>query len=267
MLRRFGIDLDAPATVPREAWGAGLEQMAQLVPLNLPLLLYARAQQRLAQGVTRAEVESQFAAAAETAGCLRECLRRIGMDEALTSEIGWTAQAEAALCAATRGAPDIVAQFAALTPSEATSAARRPEFTQRALTWLVNAGHLELGQALAKAERLTAAPWADPKANTTLSPAERDALFSLAVLDTREGGNPARGRTYFARVRQGLAPKLDGTGLFWEAARGELLASKLAGGRGVPALQKELLAKAGGNWSAVPQDLRPEPAAARASGN
>ncbi|MBV8093774.1 MAG: class I SAM-dependent methyltransferase [Acetobacteraceae bacterium] len=257
--RRFGIDLDNPASLPQEAESATLERMAELMPLNLPGLLYARAQERLAQGEDRAAVETQFEAAARTAKWLRRSLNEIGMDDALTSDIGWTAQAEGALCAAARGDPDVASRFAALERSGA-AAARRPEFVQRALTSLLNAGRAELGRVFADAERLTEAHWADPAGKAALSTAERDALFSLAVLDTKEGGNPARARAYFARVREGLTPGADGTGLFWEAARGEILAAKLAGGRGLAALHADLLAKADGDWQKVPGDLRPDEA-------
>ena len=215
---RFETDLDGPAPLPAEARGCPLERMAAIMPLNLAGVLYARAMLRMAQGAARADVEAQFAAASEAASVLRRALNDIAIDDLQTADLAWVARAEAVLCAADRGAPDIVARVAALSdaPDEPVRGARRGAIVARALTGLVNHSHYALGEALAGAERLRDAVWPGE-----LDAARRDALFSLGVLDLYQTGQAQRAAGAFDRVLASLRGLPDGQGLpLYQAALG-----------------------------------------------
>lgn len=230
---RFGIGLDDPPPPPPAA-AAPLERMAELMPLNLGPLLYARAMLRLAQGASRAEIEPQLLAAAGAADALRAALQDIAIDDVQSADIAWVARAEAALCVADRGSPDVAAAVAALpdAPGEATRqpGGRREAVAARAVTALVNNARYALGRSLADAERLQDAAWAaaEPDAGAPpLTPALRDALFCLAVLDLQPPGDPVRARARMRRVQAAVAatdPGFAASGLHRAALAGELQA-------------------------------------------
>lgn len=92
----------------------------------------------------------------------------------------------------------------------------------RRLVATVSAGRYDDARSLAN--RLASAGFLSMSPDD-LRPDERDAVFSLAILDLRPGGDPGRARARFASVRAGVA----GTGqvgdrpdLYWQALRGEL---------------------------------------------
>ena len=219
---RFGITLDAMTALPAEVATCGLEQMATLVPLNLGGMLYARGIRRLAGGTPRSALEAQFLLSSEAAHAMRRALGELAMEDGQTEDIGWTALAEALLCAAEAGDPTLSARLAALPPAPNGGEPRRLSIALRALTNLVNAGSYSPARDLVRDLDLAAAPFAQPGA--TLSEPERDALFCLAVLDVQSGpdgkprGSLAAARTRFKRVRQAAKP---GDGLWWAALRGE----------------------------------------------
>ncbi len=222
---RFGFDLDQPDELPSLA-ACDLEEMVRLAPLNLGSLLYARGIQRLKEGIARPALEKQFALAAQAAAALRRTLNAWGMEDGQTEDIGWTASAEALLCAAAGGAPDIAARLAALPPAPASGAARRRATVDRAVNNLVNAGHYALAREVAKSAGLGI-----PAGDAPLDDDERDLVFSLAVLEVQTGpdghalGDPAVARRGFMRVRTSAAP---GSDLWRAAVRGEMLAIDLA---------------------------------------
>lgn len=223
---RFGFDLDRLTALPPALATCDLEDMARLVPLNLGGLLYARGIQRLHERAARAELETQFTLAAQAAAAMRRALNKLSMEDGQTEDIGWAASAEALLCAAAKGVPDIAARLAALPPAPAGGAARRRAILGRAVGALVNAGHHGLARDVARSADLSI-----PAGDTTLDDGERDLMFSLAVLEVQAGpdgralGDPAAARRGFARVRDAAAPGSD----LWRAAmRGEMLAVDLA---------------------------------------
>jgi len=223
---RFGFDLDQIKALPPALATCDLEVMARLVPLNLGGLLYARGVQRLNEGVPRPELETQFALAAQAAAALRRALNELSMEDGQTEDIGWTASAEALLCAAAGGVPDVAARLAVLPPAPAGGAARRRIVLGRAVGNLVNAGHYALAR-----EAVRAADLGIPAGDAPLDDGERDLVFSLAVLAVQTGpdghalGDPAAARRGFMRVRVSAAPGSD----LWRAAlRGEMLALDLA---------------------------------------
>lgn len=223
--KRFGLDLDRLDALPQAVGTCGLEEMARLVPLNLGGLLYSRAIQRLAEGALRPALEPQFVLASAAAAALRRALGELAMEDGQTEDIGWTAAAEALLCAAAAGSPDVAARLGALPIAPAGGAARRREVLGRAVAGLVNAGQYDLARAVVSAERLSVGE------ATPSSSAERDLLFSLAVLDVQLGpdqrpsGDPAAARRGFARVRETEPP---GSALWWAALDGEVQAINLA---------------------------------------
>jgi len=227
---RFGWNLDGLTSLPAEVATCSLERMAQLVPLNLGGLLYSRAIRRLAAGAPRAALEGQFTLASAAAAAMRRALGELAMEDGQTEDIDWTARAEALLCGAAAGNPGVAVRLAALPAAPTGGVARRRGMVQRALTTLVNAGHLDLARGLLDAIGAGLAPDAHPGA--PLADADRDLLFCLAVLDAQSGpggaasGDPALAHTRFAAVRGAAAP---GAGLWWAALNGELQALGLLG--------------------------------------
>ena len=232
---RFGWNLDGLTSLPAEVATCSLERMAQLVPLNLGGLLYSRAIRRLAAGAPRASLEGQFTLASSAAAAMRRALGELAMEDGQTEDIDWTARAEALLCGAAAGNPGVIARLAALPPAPTGGVARRRGMVQRALTTLVNAGHLDLARGLLAAAGAGLAPDIHP--GTPLADADRDLLFCLAVLDAQSGpgpgpgsgtalGGPALARTRFAAVRAAATP---GAGLWWAALNGEMQSLGLLG--------------------------------------
>ncbi len=210
--QRFRFDLDALVALPPDVATCGLEEMAARVPLNLAGLLYARAIRRMASGTPRPALEASFRLASEAADAMRRALGELAMEDGQTEDIGWTALAEAALCAAARGAPDILQCLDRLPPAPAGGAARVLAIKQRALAILVDAGHTAAARELAESL---------PEPDAT-DPAGRDALFARGILDLQPGGDPAAARRRFAQIRS-AAPQE--SPLWWAALRGELQAT------------------------------------------
>ena len=223
---RYGWDLDGLAALPAEAAACGLDRMAELVPLSLGGLLYASGIRRIAAGTPRPALEGVFTLAAAAAAALRRALGELAMEDGQTEDIGWTAQAEALLCAAAAGSPGALPGLAALPPAPQGGAARRRGMVQRAFNTLVNAGHLDLAQSLRQSAGPDLMPASPP------GDGDRDLMFCLAVLDAQAGpdgaalGDPAAARAGFAMVRASAAP---GGGLWWAALRGEVQALTLLG--------------------------------------
>lgn len=223
---RFGIDLNRLATLPPAVATCGLEEMARLMPLNLGGLLYSRGIHRLAEGTMRPGLEAQFTLAAAAAAAMRRALGELAMEDGQTEDIGWTASAEALLCAAAGGAADIAARLATLPRAPGDGAARRRTIVGRAVSILVNGGHYDLARDVVRSEGL-----ASPAMGAPLTESERDLVFSLAVLEVQAGpdgrplGNPSAARLGFTRVR---AEAASGSDLWWAALRGEMQAIDLS---------------------------------------
>lgn len=223
---RFGLDLDQMVALPPAIVTCGLEEMARLVPLNLGGLLYARGIQRLKEGVTRPELEVQFNLAAAAANSMRRALNELAMEDGQTEDIGWTASAEALLCAAAGGAANIAARLAALPPAPAGGATRQQMVVGRAVGSLVNGGHYSLARDVVRSMNL-----AIPITSAPLTDAERDLIFSLSVLEVQAGpdgrplGDSSAARRGFNKVRAATAP---GSDLWWAALRGEMQAIDFA---------------------------------------
>ena len=90
---------------------------------------------------------------------------------------------------------------------------------------LVNAGRYDAARDVVRRSNLGSTGFAQPGSVLPLTEGERDCLFFLAVLDAQIGsdgraaGEPAMGRSRFARVRAATPP---GSDLWWAALRGEL---------------------------------------------
>ncbi len=227
---RYGFALDSLTSLPAALATCSLEEMARLVPLNLGGLLYARAIRRLAAGTPRPVLETQFKLAAQACDAMRRALGELAMEDGQTEDIGWTAQAEALLCAFEAGSPDAAARLAALPAAPNGGEARKREIGLRAMTTMVNAGRYGPARALVADLRLDEAPFVAEA--MPLTDAERDALFCLAMLDLEASadGRPL-GRPDLARSR--LRRVLDvipgGGTLWWAALRGLAQAMRMLG--------------------------------------
>jgi SAM-dependent methyltransferase len=230
-IARFGRSLQSLGEATSDLTGLSLEDLATRMPLSLGGLLYADAILRLASGTPRAGLAKRFLAAAAAADLLRVALADLAMADGMSEEIAWTARAEAVLCAAAAAAADVQVQLAALPPAPdaESGAARRDVITQRALVELVNAAHYQLAAELVTATGVDAGAWADADVSAPRSDSQRDALFCLAVLDSRsdQAAVIERSRGRFNRVRQMLQTQ-DGhggpPGLYEAAVRGEVTA-------------------------------------------
>lgn len=236
---RFGLDLQAP-TLPEELRTCSLERMAELVPLNLGGLLYAYGIRQIVAGMPRQGLEGTFALAATAAAAMRRALGELAMEDGQTEDIGWTAAAEALLCAASNGAADLHQRLAALPPAPNGGKLRRRSIAQRALGLLVNAGHYGAARKVAHQE-LAGVVFDEP-----LSVEDRDALFAMAILDLQADDetkpDPARAIRRFAQVRSASPP---GGELWWAACRGELQAHGALGGDGAAAMVERLIGQLG----------------------
>ena len=227
---RYGLALDGLTALPPGLDTCSLEDMARLVPLNLGGVLYARAIRRLAAGTPRPILESQFLLAGHACAAMRRALGELAMEDGQTEDIGWTAQAEALLCAAEAGAPDAAAQLGALPPAPSGGEQRKQAFALRAMANLVNAGRYVAARQFVATLGLDRIPFVDSDA--PLSEPERDALFCLAILDVEIGpdgrcaGSPAVARSRLKRVRAGSEP---GSQIWWAALRAEAQAMTLLG--------------------------------------
>lgn len=232
--RRFGFDLDTLDALPPPLAACGLEEMARLVPMNLAGLLYGRAIRQLHAGTPRTALTARFELATRAAAAMRRALGELAMEDGQTEDIGWTAQAEALLCAAESGAPGLPGRFAALPPAPNGGEPRRRNIALRALTHLVNAGHYPAAAAFDSALGLESL--VTPTPGQPPSDVERDALFCLAVIDVQPGGAPRRALGRFAHVRTATPP---GSGLWFAALRGELQGHDMLGD---PARSRQLAA-------------------------
>jgi hypothetical protein len=257
---RFGMDLDSITELPEEAATCSLERLAELMPLSLGCLLYADAMRRLAQGDARPALERRLLCATDAADALRRALAELAMEDTLSEEVAWTAGAEAVLCAAAAGSPDIIDRVQALSPFPGGGEQRPRVIAERALVALVNAGHHALGVALADAIGLQQAPWANPTYDadpSSLTDEQRDALFCLAVLDLHgsEPGACERAVRRFALVRRHVVASgtLDARGqAYWAAVQGEMQALERLG---LPDQVAHLLAAARAEAGAPPADV------------
>jgi SAM-dependent methyltransferase len=230
---RFGLSLDDLGERTSGFNGLALEDLAQRMPLSLGGLLYADAILRLACGTERAELGSSFLRAAAAADLVRIALADLAMADGMSEEIAWTARAEAVLCLAAAGASDVLAQLAALpaAPDAENGQARREVIAERTLVALVNAGHYALAADLSHASGFDSQGWADADQAIPRTDSQRDALFCLAVLDSKSE-DPAiieRSRGRFKRIKQMLETQ-EGQGgpegLLAAANRGEVAANE-----------------------------------------
>ncbi|MGG5821380.1 class I SAM-dependent methyltransferase [Falsiroseomonas sp. HW251] len=183
--------------------GPSLEHLAQQEPICLGPLLLHRAFHRLLRGEPRATVEPLFEAAAAAAGRLRAALGRIGTDDGDAEDIAWVARAEAILCAAERGAPDLVARLDALGPAPADPAgARARSIRRRAYVGLVNAARFDLaGQMEAVVAEAMALPAGEAGGDDAL-----DLLYCAGVRELQvAGGSAERALERLGRLRDEAA--------------------------------------------------------------
>ena len=227
---RYGIALDSLTSLPPALATCSLEEMARLVPLNLGGLLYARAIRRLAAGTPRPVLETQFRLAAQACDAMRRALGELAMEDGQTVDIGWTARAEAVLCAFEAGDADASARLAALPAAPNGGENRKREIGLRAMTTLVNAGKYGPARVLVRDLRLDEAAFVT--GSTPLTDAERDALFGLAMLDLEAApdgqslGSPDLARS---RLRRVLDTIPGGGTLWWAALRGLAQAMRMLG--------------------------------------
>ena len=216
---RFGFELDGPM-IPDAAWRANLEELSRLMPLNLTVLMYARAMLSLRSG-DAARAERCLRVCNQAAAIMRRALSDIAIADGLTEDIGWAAAAELALCAAGRGGAEAIDLVRALPDPPGRAVARKREIVARALTSLVMRGDYALAGQLIAVTGLRHWDWVARGDTPIATPVARDALYSLAVLDVQRGGDPARALSYLTRVRCAVGEAASRGGLLADAVRME----------------------------------------------
>lgn len=242
--RRFGFDLEDSASRPRTR-GLELWELPDHVPKGLPSILYARALQRMNQhGASLTELAPVFRAAAEAAFDLNAALKTHAAEDLATLGVERSARAALAAEAADAGRGDalgLLADAVAIDPAERLGLARR------SLVGLTNTGEFSRARDLLASYDVGIARLDGLPGGTAPSPAERDTLHSLAMLDLQGGDTLADAARRFAALREGL----EIGGLWWSALRGECLARDQLG---QAEMSTELLRDASSDG--MPDDLR-----------
>jgi hypothetical protein len=199
---------------------------------------------------------------------MRRALGELAMEDGMSEAIAWAARAEALLCDAASGRPDVTERLQLLPPpppapsmaagaGATDAAARRLAIAERALVGAVNATHYGLGREIAAASGFDRIDPADP-GQEPMTVTRRDLLFCLGVLELQPGGDPARALALMQRVRMLMQPgegQDDVADLFWAALRGELHAMlRIDGAEAAEAHHRGLLA--GVAMASAPWDLR-----------
>jgi SAM-dependent methyltransferase len=148
---RFGLDLDRLDHLPPEVHNLNLQRLRFAVPFNLPTVLFAEAMRRLGSGGKRAEVRRELSVAAEAAALLIRALAAFSLNDGMTEEIAWQAQAELAIADAEAGDPAILVSLQSLPRANSI---RHRQIAWRALIALGNADALDLAAALVAQEGL-----------------------------------------------------------------------------------------------------------------
>jgi hypothetical protein len=170
---RFGLDLETAESLPAGAADATLAALLALMPLNLGMVCFARAMDRLAAGVPRAAVARLLRLAGAAVAALQGALAKRSISDALYVVLGPLIADELLIGAAEAGAPDCVAPLAA----------RGGALAWRGFVGLVNAA------AYGPAAALRAAAGLDAPAARLDAGLQRDAWLSLAHLGLAPGGD------------------------------------------------------------------------------
>jgi SAM-dependent methyltransferase len=244
---RFGLDLDHISELPAGVANADLAELARRMPLNLGMILYARAMRSLARQVQRRELSHLFRMAIAALDALQGALARRSLTDALGWALRAAAKRELTLCLAETGDPECLSEV---------MAELRHDPSQRVLAWrvfvaLVNGAHFEAALGLQQRAGLYAPDEDDPV------DLRRDALFTTGMLALQNAADWPRAAAIFAQLRrllERLAPqKPENAPLFWPTVRGEILALKKLG-REEEALA--LLQQVMPHRSGAPEDLR-----------
>jgi SAM-dependent methyltransferase len=188
--RRFGFEPEASLSRSSRTDILSLDDLVRREPLCLGPVLLHRAMHRLLIGASRSSVEALFEQAVEGCQRLRTVLQRIGTDDGDAEDVAWTAQAEALLCAAERGATGVAAKLHSLGPAPADAArsgtqrnTRADGYRRRAFVSLVNASQFAEAGALAAvvAEVESKASSADSEQDVVLADDELDVLYCAAA--------------------------------------------------------------------------------------
>jgi hypothetical protein len=143
---------------------------------------------------------------------------------------------------------------------------RLNDLTCQRLVALVNAGNFAAASPLAAAV-MSESFVADTAGVPT--PAQRDVLFALGMMNIQPGGEPDRARSWFARVQASLRPAPDSPvpDLLWAALRGETVAVAMRDGPAAAERHcRQLLGALGRTEQETPADLLQSAATAEAGG-
>lgn len=212
--QRFALDLHRPDLFD-ETEDCSLERMATLMPLNFGILLYADAMSRLGQGGVRAEQVHRLEIAEEALRRLGRAVGELGMADPMSEAIGWAAEAEGLLCAASVPPDDFVRRLAALPSAPGEHGFGRRELLRlQAFVTLVNAAQYDMARELAEG----CAEFGTPRDRQG-----QDAVYCRAMLELQPGGDTQRAYDDFNWIRTRLteAAKPQSMPMFWSALRGE----------------------------------------------
>jgi hypothetical protein len=227
--------------------------MAALMPLNFGIILYADAMRELGQGASRSSQAIRFRAAAEALRRLARAIAELGMADPMSEEIGWAAEAESLVCAASVNTDgDLAARLAALEPAPGEQGtARREAKLRQAFVTLVNSARYEIAQKLMVLL---------PELSASRESLGQDAVYARAMLALQQARDPAQAYADFAWLREQLLKpgRPANLPLFWSALRGEAQALALLGrDSDAAALLDATLCAMAAHGEAIPADLAP----------
>ena len=242
--RRFGFDLDDPATVPSTS-GLHLWELPDRVPKALPSILYARALQRMTRhGEALSPLAPVCRAAAAAAAALNDALRADASEDGATLGVERSCRAALAAEAADAGRKDAAALLRA---AIAADPVQSMALARRSFVGLVNAGRFAAARRLGENWDLGVDELDGRTDKADLSAVERDVMHSMAMVDLQSNETWPRAVARFAHVRAGL----EVGALWWSAFRGECIAADRLGDSGHA---RQLLA--GAPADTMPADLR-----------
>jgi SAM-dependent methyltransferase len=169
--QRFGLDLGNMPELPA-AHEASLAELAQLMPIGLGMIFYARAMYLLGAGNSRAVALPVLRDAGAAVTALQNALARRSLTDGLSADLGRIIEGEILLCLADVGDPACVAGLVKFGD---------PVIGWRGFIALVNAGAMDVAQEL----RLAMLP--EIPDDSMPDHLQRDATLSLANLALAPG--------------------------------------------------------------------------------
>ncbi|MEN3794256.1 class I SAM-dependent methyltransferase [Fulvimarina sp. MAC3] len=197
---RWGLDLDAPGTMPLDGPLPGsLDDLYRVHPFNLATLLYMTGMLALARERNDAAAAC-FAAAAKASDRVRSVLRNIGSDDGETEELGWRARARTVALGARKNPDRAVSAIDRLAEETNQLGERMParilaDLRRDVFVTLVGDSHHMAADRLAAGIE---------KTDLTEDAIGVSTGFALGILELNHRNSPKRAMQHFGAARERL---------------------------------------------------------------